>query len=81
MSKWTETVPLDASRRQMNGDLRGARNATMLELLGNPRSSYDDTCRDPTNPDLIRLIVREDVGPLFVACSRPSRPCVPFSPT
>lgn len=72
MSKWTETVPLDASRRLLNGDLRGARNATMLELLGNPRSSYDETCRDPTNPDLVRRIVREDVGPFKVRGLQPA---------
>lgn len=63
MSVWTDLVPLGPSRLTLNGDLHGARNATMLEILGNPRADYASDCRDPTNPRIARLIVREDVGP------------------
>ncbi|NEU10704.1 peptidoglycan-binding protein [Methylobacterium sp. BTF04] len=72
MSKWTETIPLDAARRELNGKLRGARNATMLEVLGSPRAHYTSDCLDPTNPDLIKLVVREDVGPFKAKGLKPA---------
>ncbi|MBD0275555.1 MAG: peptidoglycan-binding protein [Acetobacteraceae bacterium] len=72
MSQWTETVRLDASRVGLNGDLRGARNATMLAVLGNPRGDYSADCREPTNPRIADLVVSEDVGPFRVRGLRPA---------
>ena len=72
MSKWTETIPLDAGRRDLNGPLRGARNSTMLEVLGNPRANYSDECQDTTNPDISKLIVRENVGPFKAKGLKPA---------
>jgi hypothetical protein len=36
----------------INQNVRNARQATMLALLGNPRDSYDQECREITNPRL-----------------------------
>lgn len=72
MSIWSNTVLLDATRGSINGDLRGARNATMLAVLGNPRGNYSEDCQDPTNPRLTSLIVHEDVGPFRVRGLRPA---------
>jgi hypothetical protein len=72
MSNLTRTVDLGAGRAGLNGTLRGARNATMLRHLGNPRGNYDDTCRDPTNNRLLALMVTRDVGPFRVRGLRPA---------
>ena len=72
MSQWTETVQLDASRVSLNGDLRGARNSTMLSVLGNPRGSYSQDCQEPTNARMAGLLVSEDVGPFKVRGLRPA---------
>ena len=72
MSQWTETVRLDASRISLNGDLRGARNTTMLSALGNPRGSYSQDCQEPTNARIAGLLVSEDVGPFRVRGLRPA---------
>ena len=72
MSQWTDTVKLDASRVSLNGDLRGARNATMLAVLGNPRGNYSDDCQEPTNPRVADLVVSEDVGPFRARGLRPA---------
>jgi hypothetical protein len=66
MTDFTETIALDDSRLTLNGDLRGARNKTMLELLGNPRGNYSDDCQGPTNERISRLIVARNVGPFKV---------------
>ncbi|MCJ2034831.1 peptidoglycan-binding protein [Methylobacterium sp. J-068] len=44
----------------------------MLKVLGAPRAHYTQQCQDPTNPDLIELVVREDVGPFKVKGLRPA---------
>lgn len=72
MMVWSDTEALDSSRGNINGGLRGARNATMLQVLGGPRGSYSEECQDPTNPGLIPLIVREDVGPFEARGLRPA---------
>lgn len=72
MSIWSDTEALDAARGSINGDLRGARNATMLQVLGNPRGTYSEECQEPTNPRLVSLIVREDVGPFRARGLRPA---------
>ncbi len=72
MTNWADTVKLDNSRFAINGSLRGARNKTMINLLGNPRGSYSQDCQFPTNPRVKDLIVFEDVGPFRVRGLRPA---------
>jgi murein L,D-transpeptidase YcbB/YkuD len=68
VTDWTETIALDFNTRTtINGpNLHGARNRTMLELLGNPRGSYSQECQDPTNPKLLNLVVSRNIGPFKV---------------
>lgn len=66
MSKLSETVSfseLNINRRTLNGDLRGARNKTMLSIIGQPRSQYDDECRRPTNKRIADMMETVDFGP------------------
>ena len=72
MRAYSATVALGREREQFNGNLHGARNRTMLALLGNPRGTYDDDCRWPTNQNLLRLIVQRDVGPFKVSGLKPA---------
>jgi D-alanyl-D-alanine dipeptidase len=72
MSQWTETVILGNDRLTLNGDLQGARNRTMLELLGNPRGDYSQDCQGPTNARLASLIVARNIGPFMVRGLRPA---------
>jgi Putative peptidoglycan binding domain/D-alanyl-D-alanine carboxypeptidase len=72
MSRWSETLPLDDSRFTLNGSLQGARNRTMLELLGNPRGNYSQQCQSPTNPRLSSLIVARNIGPFNVRGLKPA---------
>jgi hypothetical protein len=72
MSQWTQTVVLGASRVNLNGALRGARNTTMLKVLGNPRGDYSQKCQPVTNERLRSLIVTEDVGPFRATGLRPA---------
>ncbi len=50
----------------INPGVSSAKQTTMLSLLGSPRGSYDDTCREVTNPRMHELIVTDDVGPFRV---------------
>ena len=54
-------IPQDLNQR-----VSSAKQRTMLALLGNPRGSYDQTCRPVTNPMLLPLIVTDNVGPFRV---------------
>ena len=45
----------------INQGLTSARQSTMLSLLGNPRSDYDQSCREVTNPVLKPLIGTRDL--------------------
>lgn len=72
MPEWTEEVALDSSRANLNGALRGARNTTMLQVLGNPRGDYSQRCQEVTNERLRSLIVTEDVGPFRATGLQPA---------
>ena len=50
----------------INVGVTPARQATMLALLGNPRSQYDDVCREVTNTTLKALMTLSSVGPFRV---------------
>jgi hypothetical protein len=69
MTKPSETVAFAeigidaAARSRLNGDLRAARNSTMLSLIGNPRGDYDEQCRLPTTGRIARLMQTADLGP------------------
>jgi hypothetical protein len=47
----------------INQGVSSAKQRTMLALLGNPRGSYDQTCRPVQNPVLLPLIITENLGP------------------
>ena len=72
MSEFSDTIALDDSRLTLNGDLKGARNKTMLELLGNPRGNYSQECQGPTNDRIERLIDARDIGPFKVRGLKPA---------
>lgn len=75
MSAISSTVTfeeLGLNRRTLNGDLRGARNATMLSLIGNPRGSYDQDCRHPTNARIAALMETADFGPFRATGLKPA---------
>jgi putative peptidoglycan binding protein/D-alanyl-D-alanine carboxypeptidase-like protein len=65
----TKLVPLPTS---INVGVSNAKQATMLGTLGNPRSDYDDTCREVTNPTLKARIELASVGPFRVQGLRPA---------
>lgn len=56
----------------INQNVMNARQATMLALLGNPRDSYDQECREITNPRLAALMTTDRAGPLHVRGLRPA---------
>lgn len=62
----------DVDPRSLIGDLRGARNSTMLELIGSPRENYDQTCRPPTNPRISQLMETNDFGPFRATLLEPA---------
>ncbi len=72
MPGYSNTVLLDDSRRTLNGALKPARNQTMLTLIGNPRGTYDEECRWPTNQSVLDLVVTRDIGPFRVSGLRPA---------
>jgi hypothetical protein len=59
-------------RRTINGTLTGARNATMLALIGNPRGTYTNDCQPPTNPGIAAMMVTENFGPFRAKGLRPA---------
>lgn len=59
----TDKVPMPAG---INSGVTNAKQATMLAVLGNPRSSYDQTCQPLTNPALRTMVVVQSVGPFRV---------------
>ncbi len=56
----------------INIGVSNAKQATMLALLGNPRSNYDDVCREVTNTTLKARIEIASVGPFRVQGLRPA---------
>ena len=63
---------LGIDRRAINGNLRGSRNSTMLALIGNPRGTYDQTCRHPTNPHIAAQMETADFGPFRATGLKPA---------
>lgn len=69
MSDLTRRVPIPGG---INPQVSSARQATMLALLGNPRSSYDANCREVTNPRLAAMMEVRTLGPIRVRGLRPA---------
>lgn len=66
----TEVMLLAKSR--FNKGVTQPRNRTMLELLGQPRSSYGTNCQSITNPKLKSLVETRKVGPIRVTLLKPA---------
>jgi len=56
----------------INPGLSAAKQSTMLQILGMPRDTFDQTCRPITNRPLKNHIVTENVGPFRVTGFRPA---------
>lgn len=59
-------------RRAFNGALRSSRNTTMLSLIGNPRGTYDQECRGPTNQRIADMMQTADFGPFRATGLKPA---------
>ena len=68
----TSLTRLVAVPKRINTGVTSAKQATMLALLGNPRGTYDDVCREVTNTALRAMIELADVGPFRVRGLRPA---------
>lgn len=66
------TTPV-AIPKGVNAGLNSARQATMRAVLGEPRSSYNQTCQGITNPVLAKLVeYSRNVGPFKVSGLKPA---------
>jgi D-alanyl-D-alanine carboxypeptidase/Putative peptidoglycan binding domain len=65
----TTLVPIPPN---INSGLTSARQATMLALLGSPRSSFNQDCQPVTHPVLKSLIVSRNFGGFHVNGLRPA---------
>lgn len=75
MSSISSTISFDEhgiDRRSINGALRSSRNATMLSLIGNPRGTYDQECRGPTNQRIANMMETADLGPFRATGLKPA---------
>ncbi|MDH4439782.1 MAG: peptidoglycan-binding protein [Rhizobium sp.] len=70
MSSISDPLPLTA-RETLNGDILPLTNNLMLQVLGNPRGNYDQSCQSVTNLTIRKLIVTENVGPFRVTGLKP----------
>ncbi|MCI0736632.1 MAG: peptidoglycan-binding protein [Beijerinckiaceae bacterium] len=64
MSQFTNLVPVPAG---INPGLNGVTNRVALSILGNPRSSYSQSCQPVTNPALAPRMITDSVGPFRVS--------------
>jgi len=58
--------------RGINKGLSSAKNSTMLQILGMPRSNVDAKCRPVTNQPMKSLVITKDVGPFRVTGLKPA---------
>lgn len=68
MSLTTE-VPIPPG---INAGVASAKQATMLSLLGSPRTRFDEYCRPVTHPKLASLITTAEVGPFHATGLKPA---------
>lgn len=60
----TDLIPIPP---EINPGVRSAKQATMLQVLGSPRHTYDRECQPVTNPTLKPHMVTRSVGPFRVS--------------
>jgi hypothetical protein len=65
-------VVLVADRRNLNVGLTVPTSRFLIEMLGNPRDSYNDDCQPMTNPRLAGLVETRRVGPVEVTMLDPA---------
>jgi hypothetical protein len=65
-------VVLIANRRNVNRGLTVASPRFLEEFIGRPRETLSDDCEPMTNPDLVEMLVVEDVGPIRVQMLKPA---------
>lgn len=68
----TEVAFAGLDRRTINGNLKGARNTTMLALIGRPCTSLTQRCKEPADPRIRRMITSADFGVFRVRGLRPA---------
>lgn len=56
----------------INKNVSSAKQATMLSLLGSPRTGFDAHCRPVTNRKLAPLIIAENLGPFRATGLKPA---------
>ncbi|WP_299362909.1 M15 family metallopeptidase [uncultured Paracoccus sp.] len=66
------TEQMKLAKARFNKGITQPRNATMIEILGQPRDSYDTTCQPVTNPRLRALLETRQVGPIRVTMLVPA---------
>lgn len=66
------TEEMELARDRYNVGVTQPGNRVMLELLGNPRAQYDDTCQSVTNPNLRALLETRQIGPIRVTMIKPA---------
>ena len=66
------TEEMELARDRYNVGVTQPGNRVMLELLGNPRAQYDDTCQSVTNPNLRALLETRQIGPIRVTMLKPA---------
>ena len=66
------TEEMKLAKARFNTGVTQPRNRTMLEVLGQPRSSYGTNCQPVTNPKLKSLMETRQVGPVRVTMIKPA---------
>jgi hypothetical protein len=66
------TEVMQLAKARFNKGITQPRNATMLELLGQPRGSYSADCQGISNPALQALVETRQVGPIRATLLRPA---------
>ncbi|AZL59605.1 M15 family peptidase [Tabrizicola piscis] len=66
------TEQMKLAKTRFNKGITQPRNRTMLELLGQPRDSYNTDCQPMTNPRLKELLETRQIGPIKVTMLRPA---------
>lgn len=66
------TEEMKLAKTRFNKGITQPRNKTMLELLGQPRDSYNDSCQSITNEHLKSLLETRQVGPIQATMLKPA---------
>lgn len=66
------TEVMELADQRFNRGITQPRNATMLEVLGQPRDSYGTDCQPVTDPRLRALLDTREIGAIRVTMLRPA---------